>query len=63
GGLREVFDEAHGRPARTFPSRRPLLPLDRIYVRNVKTRGSRVLASRPWSHLSDHAALITEVQL
>ncbi|MFT4171567.1 MAG: endonuclease/exonuclease/phosphatase family protein [Rhodocyclaceae bacterium] len=62
-GMHEVFDLAHGRPARTFPARKPILPLDRIYVRNVKAKSARVLSHRPWSHLSDHAALMTEVRL
>mgnify|MGYP002260303143 CR=1 FL=1 len=62
-GLREVFVETHGKPARTFPARLPLLPLDRIYVRNLKVHQPQVLTSRPWSHLSDHAPLSVEVEL
>lgn len=62
-GLREVFVESSGAPARSFPARFPLLRLDRIYVRNVKTRSPRVLSNRPWSHLSDHAPLAVEVTL
>jgi endonuclease/exonuclease/phosphatase family metal-dependent hydrolase len=34
-GLEEIFTRAHGRPARTFPARFPLLRLDRIYVKNA----------------------------
>ena len=60
-GLREVFVETHGAAPRTFPARLPLLRLDRIYVRNLKIQDPRVLKSRPWSHLSDHAPLIAEV--
>ncbi|BCT97255.1 EEP domain-containing protein [Lysobacter helvus] len=61
-GLREVFEAANGRVARTFPARLPLLPVDRIYVRNVEAHAPRVLSARPWSHLSDHAPLAVEVQ-
>ncbi|HEY0916621.1 MAG TPA: endonuclease/exonuclease/phosphatase family protein [Solimonas sp.] len=61
--LREVFIEAMGRAARSFPVRWPLLSLDRIYVRNVRVRGPEVLHQKPWSHLSDHAALIAEIQV
>jgi len=60
-GLREVFVAANGRPARTFPSRWPLLPLDRIYARHARCERPRVLSGRPWSHLSDHAPLLVEV--
>ncbi|HSW15356.1 MAG TPA: endonuclease/exonuclease/phosphatase family protein [Solimonas sp.] len=61
--LREVFVEALGRAARTFPARWPLLSLDRIYVRNVGVHLPEVLHRRPWSHLSDHAALTAEIRL
>jgi endonuclease/exonuclease/phosphatase family metal-dependent hydrolase len=62
-GLVEVFQSAHGRTARTFPARWPLLQLDRIYVRNVAAHEPIALPSRPWSHLSDHAPLAAEVTL
>ena len=60
-GLREVFVAANGQHARTFPARWPVLPLDRIYVRNLRVREPRVLSGRPWSHLSDHSPLIVDV--
>ena len=62
-GLHEVFVKAHGRPARTFPARMPLLHLDRIYVRNVVAHSPVVLARQPWSHLSDHAPLAANIVL
>lgn len=60
-GLREAFVQAHGRLAASFPARWPLLPLDRIYLRNASARQPRVLSARPWSHLSDHAPLLATV--
>jgi len=62
-GLREAFVEAGGRPARTFPARWPLFALDRIYVRNVEVDRQRILTTRPWSHLSDHAPLVARIGL
>ena len=61
-GLREAFVAAGGRHARTFPARWPALPLDRVYVRGVRSARPRVLSGRPWSHLSDHAPLLVEVR-
>ncbi|MYN12225.1 EEP domain-containing protein [Pusillimonas sp. TS35] len=61
--LQEVFRECHGRVARTFPARWPLLRLDRVYVRNVLRYHAMALARRPWSHLSDHAPLAVELAL
>lgn len=62
-GLREVFVESFGAPAKSFPARFPLLRLDRIYVHNAQIRSPRVMSNRPWSHLSDHAPLAVEVTL
>ncbi|MEO7242541.1 MAG: endonuclease/exonuclease/phosphatase family protein [Variovorax sp.] len=61
--LREVFVEAHGRAARTFPARLPLLSLDRIYVRRAGAHAPVVVQRKPWSHLSDHAPLVAEFEL
>ena len=60
-GLREVFVAANGQPARTFPARLPVLRLDRVYARNVEVGQCRILSGRPWSHLSDHAPLLVDV--
>jgi len=62
-GLLEVFETQYGRLARTFPARCPVLPLDRIYVRNAGVHAPMVLPRRPWSHLSDHAPLAAEINL
>ena len=62
-GLQEVFVAAQGQPARTFPSRCPLLRLDRIYARNARTARPVVLPRHPWSHLSDHAPLAAEIHV
>jgi endonuclease/exonuclease/phosphatase family metal-dependent hydrolase len=61
--LAEVFVDTHGGAARTFPARFPLLPLDRIYVRNVRAHAPLPLPARPWSGLSDHAPLAAEIRL
>jgi endonuclease/exonuclease/phosphatase family metal-dependent hydrolase len=62
-GMHEVFVQAHGKAARTFPARFPLLQLDRIYVRNAIGHAPVVLPIKPWSHLSDHAPLAAEIEL
>ena len=62
-GLREVFSQAYGQPARSFPARWPLLCLDRIYLRNARAHAPKVMARKPWTHLSDHLPLAVEVLL
>jgi endonuclease/exonuclease/phosphatase family metal-dependent hydrolase len=61
--LHEVFVQAYGRAARTFPARLPFLRLDRIYVRNAIGHAPMVLPHKPWSHLSDHAPLAAEIEI
>jgi endonuclease/exonuclease/phosphatase family metal-dependent hydrolase len=62
-GLKEAFVATHGRAARTFHARWPLLRLDRIYSRNLHVRNPAAHSLKPWSHLSDHAPLSAEMQL
>jgi endonuclease/exonuclease/phosphatase family metal-dependent hydrolase len=57
----EAFQKITGRHATSFPAWRPMLPLDRIYVRGVDISDARVLSGRPWNALSDHLALYSEV--
>ncbi len=60
--VREVFKETQGSHARSFPSWLPLLPLDRIYCRGLKTISVQCLQGPPWSSLSDHNALYAELE-
>ena len=62
-GLQEVFVQANGKAARTFPARLPVLTLDRIYVRNAVAHAPMVLPLKPWSQLSDHAPLAADIDL
>lgn len=58
---KEVFHHTHGKHAATFPSRYPLLKLDRIYCKGLVPLSANVLVGPPWSELSDHAALYSEL--
>jgi endonuclease/exonuclease/phosphatase family metal-dependent hydrolase len=62
-GLTEVFRHTHGRHARTFPARLPLLRLDRIYVRGIAAFRPLPMPRKPWGQLSDHAPLAAELVL
>jgi endonuclease/exonuclease/phosphatase family metal-dependent hydrolase len=62
-GLVEVFAGAVRRPSRSFPAALPLFRLDRIYQRGLKLVAAQVHAGRPWSTISDHAALTAEFQV
>jgi endonuclease/exonuclease/phosphatase family metal-dependent hydrolase len=61
-GLSEVFETAHGRPARSFPAAMPMFTLDRIYVRGFQVASAKVLHGMHWRRLSDHAALMAQLQ-
>jgi endonuclease/exonuclease/phosphatase family metal-dependent hydrolase len=60
-GAVEVFHSTCGRHAATYPSRIPFLRLDRIYVRGLVPSVARVLTGKPWSDLSDHAPIYSEI--
>ncbi len=56
-GLIEVFGGIAGRPVKSFPAALPVFRLDRIYVRGFHVERTEVHHGRPWSMISDHAAL------
>ena len=62
--LRRMAGRAPKRnPARTFPAAKPILRLDRIYVRGFKVESAQVLHGVRWSRLSDHAPIIATLVL
>ncbi len=61
--IHDAFDLHGGRLARSFPSRMPLLRLDRIYVRGFEVSHSSVHTGGKWQRLSDHAALSTQLEM
>jgi endonuclease/exonuclease/phosphatase family metal-dependent hydrolase len=62
-GMEEAFCTLHGYHAKSFPSFFPLLPLDRVYARNLKPVSAQCLSGRTWKRLSDHLALFTEFEI
>lgn len=60
-GLVEVFELAHGKPARTFPAMLPIFRLDRVYVRGLEVeqfgRLHGKLEGGNWRKMSDHVGL------
>jgi endonuclease/exonuclease/phosphatase family metal-dependent hydrolase len=54
------FDEA---AIHTWHAKRPVLSLDRIYVRNLQTISAERLSGQPFSELSDHLPLWAELAL
>jgi endonuclease/exonuclease/phosphatase family metal-dependent hydrolase len=62
-GLTEVFEHAHGRPARSFPAMLPFMSLDRIYARGLLVKTAEVAHGPEWLAVSDHAPLIATLGL
>jgi endonuclease/exonuclease/phosphatase family metal-dependent hydrolase len=50
-------------PGRSFPSKLPMLRLDRIYVRGFSVQRAEIFFGAPWSRISDHAALAAHLLL
>jgi len=62
-GMREAHRQMHGKYARTFPSNRPMLCMDRIYFRGVKLLAADCHGRKPWDELSDHLPLYADFTL
>ena len=60
-GFNEVFETLTGVPAKTFPSIKPMLAMDRIYVRGLKIHSAKIL--HEWMGLSDHLGITAELEL
>lgn len=60
--LDEVFLDSKGKRPKTFPSRMPLLSLDRVYTRNLDIMETQIHNSRNWQMLSDHLPLSVKVK-
>lgn len=50
-------------PPKTYPSKFPLLRLDRIYQRGFAVNRAQVLRGKPWSLLSDHVPIVADLEL
>lgn len=61
-GLEEVFLGLTGAHAPTFPSKFPMLRLDRVYARGFRTLGGDILCGEPWDSLSDHSPLLAHLE-
>jgi len=59
-GFNEVFEALTGAPAKTFPSMKPILAMDRIYVRGLKIHSAQIL--HEWMGLSDHLGISAELE-
>ena len=59
-GVREAFRQLHGHYAKTFPSNRPMLRMDRIYFRGIRLLDCACLGRKPWDELSDHLPLYAD---
>jgi endonuclease/exonuclease/phosphatase family metal-dependent hydrolase len=60
--MTDVFYSLRDAP-KTFPSRLPLLSLDRIFTRHLNILKAKPLKGLPWQKLSDHLPLYAIVEL
>ena len=61
-GMKEAFQEQFGKHAGTFPSWLPVLPLDRIYYRNLSCNSVKLLQGDLWKKQSDHLPLFAQFE-
>jgi len=59
--VQEAFVSSGQNHARTFPSRLPILQLDRIYFRQAHMKSASCLKGRKWAVLSDHLPIMADL--
>ena len=60
--LHSVFEHLQRTMPKTWHARRPVLPLDRIYVRHLEVLDAGILSGAPWTDLSDHLPLWADLR-
>jgi endonuclease/exonuclease/phosphatase family metal-dependent hydrolase len=61
--IEEAFLTLEGEHARSFPSIRPALRVDRVYFRGMQVKEAACLQGKPWHMLSDHLPLYARFEL
>lgn len=59
--VEEAFFSSNQIHARTFPSRLPILQLDRIYFRQALMKSAKCLKGKKWMVLSDHLPIMADL--
>lgn len=62
-GFTDILADRPAHEIRTYHARRPMLALDRIYVRDLRPGHASRLHGEPWSELSDHLPLVAELHV
>jgi len=61
--LHDAHQKLNNKVANTFPSFRPILPMDRIYLRGFQVRSCSIMNSPEWRRISDHCAVMASLSL
>lgn len=59
----EAFEQNTGKLAKSFPTLRPMLRVDRIYSRGIEIQDTEIISSSSWRTVSDHCALTAEMNV
>ncbi len=62
-GCSDAYRAVNGRYALTYPSLLPVLPLDRIYFRNLAAASAWHPHKKLWARLSDHLPVVAEFSM
>jgi endonuclease/exonuclease/phosphatase family metal-dependent hydrolase len=61
--LHDAHQKLNNKVANTFPSFRPMLPMDRIYLRGLQVRSCSIMNNPEWRRISDHCAVMANLSL
>lgn len=62
-GLKDSGLTIHRKHLKTFPSIKPMLCLDRAYIRGIEISKAAVLNHSPWNDLSDHLCILVDLSV
>jgi endonuclease/exonuclease/phosphatase family metal-dependent hydrolase len=60
--IQEAFQKYNLKLARTFPAVRPMLQMDRIYLRGFHVKSCKIMNNSQWRKISDHSALLATIR-
>ncbi|MEX2131392.1 MAG: endonuclease/exonuclease/phosphatase family protein [Pseudohongiellaceae bacterium] len=62
-GLKDAFFQHNRKMGNTYPALKPILAMDRIYLRGFRVNSCTIMNAAEWRSISDHCAVIAGVSL
>jgi endonuclease/exonuclease/phosphatase family metal-dependent hydrolase len=61
--VHDAYQKFNSLVAKTFPAIRPMLSMDRIYLRGFQVKSCNIMSNAKWRKISDHCALQASLKI